>query len=317
MGLIRNLLNSTQDVAIRRVEQRLLLRALDGLLQLPPEIPRAASPRLVSATCDQRVDRVDLPGAEFRLEVDLRVEGDERFLVLSVHRPDLSPVRIRLKNHNEALDRRFVLFHRVEAGAEGVHAAEFVVPLRLLEMPAGRHQLLALLGVLSPDGALHVLERLSFLADLEADQNSLIDDDESAVGVQGREVMSVVVGLSMFVAFADGQVTEVEEERIALALADLEDASPTRRKAMVDNLRRLTADFHYKKEILDDLCTLAAEIMTPEARTILTHILFSVAAADGTLHPGEQKMLAYVSTAIGVSAELVDQLTDEFFRAGN
>jgi uncharacterized tellurite resistance protein B-like protein len=317
MGLIRNLLNSTQDVAIRRIEQRLLMRALDGLLQLPPEIPRETTPRLVSATCDQRVDRVDLPGAEFRFEVDLPAESDERFLVLSVHRPDLAPVRLRLKNHNQALDRRCVLFQRVEAGAEGPHAAEFVVPLRLLEMPVGRHQLLALIGVLSPDGTLHVLERLSFLADVETDQSAMIDDDESAVGVQGREVMSVVVGLSMFVAFADGNVSEVEEERIGLALADLEDASPTRRKALVESLRRLTADFRYKKEVLDDLCGLAVQIMTPEARVILTHILFSVAVADGLLHPGEQKMLAYVSTAIGVPSELVDQLTDEFFRAGH
>ena len=315
MGLIQSLLqNTTERVSIPDVRRAALVQALWGLHRLRPELPREAGVLTdrASTTLCVGAERVSSRfGFRFRVPAGL----DEPVTFLSVHRGDLEPVRSRVLGHNADLDRLYVQVQPVE-GSDEVHAAQFEVPHVALSLPAGRQQLVAVFGLASDSGRLLVAERLPLLADPATDQFGDLSAEQvlhDRTRPQGSVMLEALVGLSLFVAFADGHYDRKEEQAILAALLDLDNPAEDLRAAFLAELQQAARGFRYRKEVLDQQCRNARVGLAPEGRLMLVRVLFSVATIDGALHPNEEKLLHDVASQLDVPPAEVQLLIDDFF----
>jgi tellurite resistance protein len=314
MGLLQKLVASTENVPIGDVQQAVVRGTMAGLDRLRPELETDPSVQLVARTWNLHPENISTPGADYTLDLVYPAPNpaEDAYGFLAVHFEDLRPVLSRLVGQHPEVDERFVLMQRILATENGEARLKFHVASELLCLPAGRHQLIAVLGVVTLDGVLRVVERLPLLVDLQQDQMEEIVG-EAATNLSRKEMLSLIVGLSLFVAFADGEMEEVEEAQIVRVLVDIEDPPIEQRAQLSADLRRIAGAFRYQKSILDRLCAKARVSIPQGAQQTLMSILFSVATADGVLHANEEKILRYVNSQMGLPLEAVQTRIDEFF----
>ena len=321
MGLIQQLLHSTTErVSIPEVRRAGYAAALRGLNRLKPELPREAGV-VIDRQFAWRPATPDRPRTAYRFSFRVPAGLEAPLAFLSVHRADLEPVRVRVPDHNSELGNLFVLYQPIDPstvpGASGVdvHQAEFEVLHHALSLPAGRQQLVAVFGLASDSGRLIVADRLPLLADAPVDQFSEITRDELEAAATGGNatLLEAVVGLSLFVAFADGHYDRREEQAILSALLDIDNPPEDSRAAFLADLQEAARAFKFRKDILDEHCRKAHVGLDAEGRRLLVRVLFSVATIDGVLHSNEEKLLHYVGSQLALPALEVQQLIDDFF----
>lgn len=313
MGLLQKLVQSTENVNISELQQAVVRGTMEGLDRLTPELETDPGHRLLTRSWNLHPENIAAPGADYALELSVASLTEDAYGFLAVHFEDLRPVLSRVQGNNRAVDERFVLMQCIRAAAGPVARLKFRVPSELLCLPAGRHQLIVVLGVVTLDGDLRVVERLPLLVDLLQDQLDEIVGEQASSSLGRKEMLSLIVGLSLFVAFADGEMEEAEEAQIVRVLVDIEDPPMEQRAQLTADLRRLASSFRYQKSILDRLCAKARTSMPRDAQHTLMTILFSVATADGVLHANEEKILRYVNGQLGLPVETVQLRIDEFF----
>lgn len=318
MGVIQSLLHSTTErVSIPDVRKAGYVQALRGLQKLQPGLARDVGVVAERAwAC--RSANPERPVAWYRFAFKAPAGFDEPLAFLSIHRSDLEPVRVRVPGHNLEFGSIFVLFHPLLATSD-VQSAEFAVSHYALSLPAGRQQLVAVFGLASSNGRLHVAERLPLLADIVTDQFVDVDPaelDASTTASGNGAILEAVVGLSLFVAFADGHYDRKEEQAILSALLDLDDPPQERRVLFLSELQEAARSFRYKKEILDEHCQKAKLGLAPEGASLLVGVLFRVATIDGILHANEEMLLRYVAAQVGVPLSEVQAHIDHFFALG-
>jgi uncharacterized tellurite resistance protein B-like protein len=313
MGLLQKLVQSTENVAIGEVQEAVVRGTMEGLDRLTPELETDPSVRVVARTWNLHPENVAAPGADYTVDIAFETLGEDAYGFLAVHFEDLRPVLNRLVGNSRPADERFVLMQRIQAASGPEARLKFRVPSELLCLPASRHQLIAVIGVVTLDGVLRVLERLPLLVDLEQDQLDEIVGEAAQSSMSRKEMLSLIVGLSLFVAFADGEMDEAEEAQIVRVLVDIEDPPMEQRAQLTADLRRIASSFRYQKSILDRLCAKARTSMPRDAQHTLMSILFSVGTADGVLHANEEKILRYVNGQLGLPLETVQSRIDEFF----
>jgi|GEM_PF-2851107 len=315
MGLIQSLLNSTTErVSIPEVRKAGYVQALQGLRKLRPDLARDAAV-VTSRAWACRAPNAERPTTLYRFGFQVPAAFEQPLAFLSIHRSDLEPVQARVLTHNRELNNLFVLF-RAAQPSPAPQSVEFAVPHYALSLPAGRQQLVAVFGLASVNGQLRVADRLPLLADIVVDQFGEIaaaELDETGEAPVNAAMLEAVVGLSLFVAFADGHYDRREEQAILAALLEL-DAPPAERRAQfLGELQEAARTFRYRKDILDEHCQKARLGLEPDGRAALVRILFSVATIDGILHANEEKLLRYVAAQIDSPVARVQALIDDFF----
>lgn len=315
MGLIQNLLNSTTErVSIPEVRKAGYVQALQGLRALRPDLARDGV-LVTSRSWACRATNPERPTTSYRFGFRVPAGFDQPLAFLSIHRSDLEPVQARVLSHNRELGNLFVLFRAAAPTAEP-QTVDFSVSHHALSLPAGRQQLVAVFGLASVNGQLRVAERLPLLADIETDQFAEIaatELDESGEVPVNAAMLEAVVGLSLFVAFADGHYDRKEEQVILAALLEIDAPPAERRLQFLGDLQEAARTFRYRKDILDEHCHKARLGLTLDGRVTLVRILFSVATIDGILHANEEKLLRYVAAQIDTPVADVQALIDGFF----
>ena len=310
MGLIQNILSTTDSIPISTIQQKAMACTIASLSKLSPELPMDGSLFVHGRRWTQLFATRE---SAYRLSFECPSMNGDAFAFLSVHQANLTPVRSRLKEQDPTLARHYLLLESVSGGSTHRVEAQFTVAHRHLYLPRGRHQLVALIGVLVPGMPVRVGERLPLLVDLPHDQLEELDDAPPSSEGARQRILSLVVGLSLFVAFADGQYDTEEEAQIVRTLVDLENPSDEKRPQLSENLRRVARAFRFEKRVLDDMCAAARDTMGMEGRRMLLKVLLAVAAADGILDPNEEKLLQYVRGQLELPLELLEQQIDEFF----
>ncbi len=142
---------------------------------------------------------------------------------------------------------------------------------------------------------------------LMADLRTALPHDES---VLLRYIATVVVLLGK-VAWADGQVTPKEDERLRALLTHIEGLGPAGVEAVCDALHGKIPSF--SGDEMDLVYSELRAICDGNERKQIMRMLLSIAAVDGRLTEAEHDELSTISQELGVSLEDVVEApaTDE------